>query len=103
MLPSGMYDVRLFAVYVQLLVTKLKPGPVSLQDIPNNIAISSISQSAKQSLYHALRTVYAPTVTSDDDNEHSEANARLHGLIMQLEAGLSSSLRQQQQVKPSGF
>ena len=83
---------------LQLIVTKLRPGPVSLQDIPDNIAFSSISESAKQSLYHALKNVYAYTLGTEDGADHSEADTRLHALVMQLEAGLGSALRQQQQA-----
>ena len=90
----------LLHVRTQLLLTKLTPGPVSVQDIPHNIALSSISNSAKQSLYHALKNVYALRLDTEDDSEHSEADMRLHDLLMQLETGLGSSLRQQQQANP---
>ena len=83
---------------LQLIVTKLRPGPVSLQDIPDNIAFSSVSESAKQSLYHALKNIYAYTLGTEDGADHSEADTRLHALVMQLEAGLGSALRQQQQA-----
>jgi len=83
---------------LQLLLTKLRPGPLLVEDIPTNVSISSVSHSRISSLYHALRNVYTPLLGEDDGSEHSEADNQLQGLVMQLEAGLGSSLRQGQQV-----
>ena len=83
---------------LQLLLTKLKPGPLDLEDIPQNVSICSVSGSRISSLYHALRSVYTPLLDSDTGTEHSEADNQLQVLITQLEAGLGSSLRQGQQV-----
>ena len=83
---------------VQLLLTKLRPGPLLLEDIPKNVSISSVSHSRISSLYHALKTVYTPLLGDHAGNNHSEADNQLQGLVMQLEAGLGSSLRQGHQV-----
>ena len=85
--------------FLQLFLAKLRPGPLSLEDIPKNLSISSVSGSRISSLYHALRTVYTPLLADDEGKEHSEADNQLQGLLMQLEAGLGSRLRQGQQVQ----
>ncbi len=83
---------------LQLLLTKLKPGPLLLEDIPKNVSISSVSHSRISSLYHALKNVYTPLLGESDGSELSESDSQLQGLVRQLEAGLGSSLRQGQQV-----
>ncbi|DBB02465.1 TPA: hypothetical protein ACH3X3_011460 [Trebouxia sp. C0006] len=83
----------------QLLLTKLRPGPLLLEDIPKNVSISSVSHSRISSLYHALKNVYTPLLGESDGSEVSESDSQLQGLVRQLEAGLGSSLRQGQQVK----
>ncbi|DBA90074.1 TPA: hypothetical protein ACH3X2_004335 [Trebouxia sp. C0005] len=83
----------------QLLLTKLRPGPLLLDDIPKNVSISSVSHSRVSSLYHALKNVYTPLLGESDGSELSESDSQLQGLVRQLEAGLGSSLRQGQQVK----
>ena len=86
-------------VLLQLLFAKLTPGPLSLDDIPKNLSISSVSGSRVSSLYNALRTVYTPLLADDEGKEHSVADNQLQGLLLQLEAGLGSRLRQGQQVQ----
>ena len=83
---------------LQLLLTKLRPGPLLLEDIPKNVSISSVSHSRISSLYHALKNVYTPLLGKSDGSELSELDSKLQGLVRQLEAGLGSSLRQGQQV-----
>jgi len=83
---------------LQLLLTKLRPGPLLLEDIPKNVSISSVSHSRISSLYHALKNVYTPLLGESDGSELSESDSQLQGLVRQLEAGLGSSLRQGQQV-----
>jgi hypothetical protein len=83
---------------LQLLLTKLRPGPLLLEDIPKNVSISSVSHSRISSLYHALKNVYTPLLGESDGSEVSESDSQLQGLVRQLEAGLGSSLRQGQQV-----
>jgi hypothetical protein len=83
---------------LQLLLTKLRPGPLLLEDIPKNVSISSVSHSRISSLYHALKNVYTPLLGDNDGSELSESNSQLQGLVKQLEAGLRSSLRQGRQV-----
>lgn len=92
-----MHDTEL-PLAVQLLLTKLRPGPLLLEDIPKNVSISSVSHSRISSLYHALKTVYTPLLGEHAGGNHSEADNQLQGLVMQLEAGLGSSLRQGHQV-----
>ncbi|KAL3130926.1 hypothetical protein ABBQ38_000251 [Trebouxia sp. C0009 RCD-2024] len=83
----------------QLLLTKLKAGPLTLEDIPRRLSITSVSGSCISSLYHTLKNVYNPLLAPSDAGQHSEADSHLQGLLMQLEAGLGSSLRQGQQIK----
>lgn len=88
---------------LQLLFTKLRPGPVTEQDIPCNIAFISIAESGQRSLYHALKSVYAPLMEPEGGSAHSEADSKLHSLVLQLEAGLGSSLRQHDQASGRMF
>ena len=94
----GVYKILTTPVWLQLLLTKLKAGPLVLEDIPRNLSITTVSGSRISSLYHALRNVYNPLLAQDDGRELSEADSHLQGLFTQLEAGLGSSLRQGQQV-----
>lgn len=87
--------------WLQLLLTKLKAGPLTLEDIPRRLSITSVSGSCISSLYHTLKNVYNPLLAPSDAGQHSEADSHLQGLLMQLEAGLGSSLRQGQQVLSS--
>ena len=84
--------------WLQLLLAKLKAGPLALEDIPKSLSITSVSGSRISSLYHTLRNVYNPLLAPNNAGEHSEADSHLQGLLMQLEAGLGSSLRQGRQV-----
>lgn len=88
----------MFIDWLQLLLTKLKAGPLTLEDIPRSLSITSVSGSRISSLYHTLKNVYSPLLAPSDAGQHSEADSHLQGLLMQLEAGLGSSLRQGQQV-----
>ena len=95
---------------MQVTLTKLRPGPVQLADIPANIAISSISPSPMCNLYHTIKSVYQPLLCSgsagqgarvagQQQQQQPPADNKLEDLLLQLEAGLGSALRMGKEVR----
>jgi dynein heavy chain 2 len=71
----------------QVVLTKLKAGALTLADIPANVAVSSMSHSPVSALYHQLLNIYGPLLSKDGED------AKLKGLVAELEAGLGKKLR----------
>ena len=95
---------------MQVILAKLRPGPVQLADIPANIAISSISSSPMSNLYHTIKSIYQPLLCSGSAGQGARsaslqqqqqlpADNKLQDLLLQLEAGLGSALRMGQEVR----
>ena len=74
----------------QVVLTKLKAGALSAADIPANVAVSSMSHSPVSALYHQLHSVYGPLLS---DDKGGGVDAKLRGLVAELEAGLGNVLR----------
>ena len=75
----------------QVVLTKLKAGSLSASDIPHNVAVSSMSHSPISALYNQLTRVYGPMMSSGDGG--LGVDAKLVGLVAELEAGLGNHLR----------
>ena len=95
---------------MQVILTKLRPGPVKLADIPANIAISSISPSPMSNLYHTIKSIYQPLLCNglagqgarlalQQQQQQLPNDNKLQDLLSQLEAGLGSALRMGQEVR----
>ncbi|KAK9815706.1 hypothetical protein WJX72_008353 [[Myrmecia] bisecta] len=96
---------------LQMLMTKTQAGPLTLHDIPTNLSISTVVTSPMDSLYHSLRSVYAPLLGGGEaaaGGAHQKGggipmNRQLQDLLSQLEAGLGMALRKGSQAKNSGL
>ncbi|MEW5298923.1 MAG: hypothetical protein WDW36_001993 [Sanguina aurantia] len=75
----------------QMLLSKLRPGPVTASDIPANIAVSTVSHSPISSLYHTLKDVFSPMIK--EQALGSGMDARLSELLGQVTAGLGVAVR----------
>ena len=71
----------------QVVLTKLKARALTMQDIPANVAVSSISHSPMSALYHQLEFVYGPLLSKDDKD------AKIRSLVTELKGGLGNVLR----------
>ena len=49
----------------QVVLTKLRPGPLRPNDIPRAVSVSSMAHSPVSALYHQLRQVYGPLLGND--------------------------------------
>ncbi|KAJ9505745.1 hypothetical protein QJQ45_029246, partial [Haematococcus lacustris] len=80
----------------QIILTKLRPGPLTAEDIPANIGISTVSHSPLSSLYHCLRDVYSPLFDGIQRHKTSPApmlEPHLVDLLVQVQAGLGAAVR----------
>lgn len=83
----------------QLVFTKLRPGPLA-DDVAGQVAMATVHASPAQSLYHALRTVYAPLLGDLTGGVAGKAagnaagglNPKLQELLAQLQAGLGAEM-----------
>ena len=74
----------------QVVLTKLKAGALTAADVPANVAVSSMSHSPVSALYTQLKSVYGPMMS---DSGGLGVDAKLVGLLAELEAGLGNHLR----------
>ena len=78
----------------QVVLTKLRPGPLRPSDIPHAVSVSSMAHSPVSALYHQLRQVYGPLLGNDARGDGAApVDAKLRGLVAELEAGLGNVLR----------
>ncbi|KAG1663699.1 hypothetical protein FOA52_013267 [Chlamydomonas sp. UWO 241] len=80
----------------QIMLSKLRPGPVAERDIPGNIHVSTVSHTPLSSLYHAIKSVYGPMIDTrggGDQAGGASMDPKLAELLSQLEAGLGSAVR----------
>ena len=78
----------------QVVLTKLRPGPLRPNDIPHAVSVSSMAHSPVSALYHQLRQVYGPLLGNDARGDGAApVDAKLRGLVAELEAGLGNVLR----------
>eukprot|EP00955_Chlamydomonas_euryale_P003631 38457-Chlamydomonas_euryale.AAC.11 len=98
---------------MQIMLSKLRGGPVAPEDIPANIHVSSVSHTPLASLYHSIKSVYGPMLdTGRNGDQHAAAclrpqsgttiDPKLAELLQQLQAGLGSAVRKgaNLQVRP---
>ena len=74
----------------QVVLTKLKAGALTAADVPANVAVSSMSHSPVRALYTQLKSVYGPMMSGSGG---LGVDAKLAGLLAELEAGLGNHLR----------
>jgi len=74
----------------QVVLTKLKAGALTAADVPANVAVSSMSHSPVSALYTQLKSVYGPMMSGSGG---LGVDAKLVGLLAELEAGLGNHLR----------
>ncbi|GMH35100.1 hypothetical protein BSKO_02968 [Bryopsis sp. KO-2023] len=77
----------------QLVMTKLRSGPIRMEDIPQSLMITSISASPATSFYHAIQSTYGPAIRCEGDGQ---VDPRISEIVVQLEAGLGAHIRQGQ-------
>lgn len=71
----------------QVLLVKLRQGPLTEADLPANVAVSTISASPLSSLYHNLKDVYSPLLGYGDGVNNGKTGAvpaRLQELLQQV-------------------
>ena len=76
----------------QVVLTKLRPGSLRPSDIPHAVSVSSMAHSPVSALYHQLRQVYGPML-GEDAHGASPVDAKLRGLVADLEAGCRNVMR----------
>uniref|UniRef100_A0A673TLY6 Dynein cytoplasmic 2 heavy chain 1 n=1 Tax=Suricata suricatta TaxID=37032 RepID=A0A673TLY6_SURSU len=75
-----------------LVFFKLRPEVITDQNLHSNILVSSMLESPINSLYHAVRQVFAPMLLKDQEwSRHFDP--KLQNLLSELEAGLGVVLR----------
>ncbi|RDD40688.1 Cytoplasmic dynein 2 heavy chain 1 [Trichoplax sp. H2] len=77
-----------------LLFYKLKPAVITPDNIHNNVVVSSLLDSPVDTLYHSVHHIFAPLLLRDQKWSQS-LDPKLQKLISELEAGLASTVRQQ--------
>ncbi|OWK17813.1 hypothetical protein Celaphus_00008832, partial [Cervus elaphus hippelaphus] len=75
-----------------LVFFKLRPEVITDQNLHNNILVSSMLESPINSLYHAVRQVFAPMLLKDQEWSRN-FDPKLQNLLSELEAGLGIVLR----------
>jgi len=77
-----------------LVMFKIKPEVVSTESFKTNVLTSTMMASPVNSLYHAVKNMYAPLLLSND-KWSGTFHPQLQELLTELEAGLGKALRQQ--------
>uniref|UniRef100_A0AC11C6V9 Dynein cytoplasmic 2 heavy chain 1 n=1 Tax=Ovis aries TaxID=9940 RepID=A0AC11C6V9_SHEEP len=75
-----------------LVFFKLRPEVITDQNLHNNILVSSMLESPINSLYQAVRQVFAPMLLKDQEWSRN-FDPKLQNLLSELEAGLGVVLR----------
>uniref|UniRef100_A0A3Q1N3R0 Dynein cytoplasmic 2 heavy chain 1 n=3 Tax=Bos TaxID=9903 RepID=A0A3Q1N3R0_BOVIN len=75
-----------------LVFFKLRPEVITDQNLHNNILVSSMLESPINSLYQAVRQVFAPMLLKDQEWSRN-FDPKLQNLLSELEAGLGIVLR----------
>ncbi|XP_069679211.1 cytoplasmic dynein 2 heavy chain 1 isoform X2 [Periplaneta americana] len=75
-----------------LVFFKIKPEVITMENLHENVFVSSMVDSPVSALYHAIQKVFAPVLLKDDKWSYS-FDPKLQELITQLESGLRSVLQ----------
>ncbi|KAM5224141.1 cytoplasmic dynein 2 heavy chain 1 isoform 4-T5 [Hipposideros larvatus] len=75
-----------------LVFFKLRPDVITDKNLHNNILVSSMLESPINSLYQAVRQVFAPVLLKDQEWSRN-LDPKLQNLLSELEAGLGIVLR----------
>lgn len=75
-----------------LVFFKLRPEVITSQNLHNNILVSSMLDSPINSLYQAVRQIFAPMLLKDQEWSRN-FDPKLQNLLSELEAGLGVILR----------
>ncbi|KAL3878520.1 hypothetical protein ACJMK2_030860 [Sinanodonta woodiana] len=73
---------------------KIRPEPITPDNILANIIVSSMLDSPIHTLYHVIQKVYVPMLLEDGKWSRS-FDPKLQNLLSELEAGLGSAIRKQ--------
>ena len=72
----------------QVIVSKLRAGPLAETDFPDNIAVTTVSESPAHALYHNIKHLYGPALGKGRQSGGGERVARI---LQELQEGLSST------------
>ncbi|PNF38598.1 hypothetical protein B7P43_G03947, partial [Cryptotermes secundus] len=75
-----------------LVFFKIRPEVITLENLHENVFVSSMVDSPISSLYHTIQKVFAPVLLKDDKWSYN-FDPKLQELITQLESGLQSVLQ----------
>ncbi len=81
------------ALSLQVVLTKLRTGPLRSEDVPAGVTVSTVSHSPLSGLYHALKDVYSPLIQSQTSEGAEVLDKRLRELLTQVQAGLGTAVR----------
>nr|BCL66104.1 cytoplasmic dynein 1b heavy chain [Volvox africanus] len=76
-----------------VVVTKLRHGPLRVEDIPAGVAVATIARSPLSGLYHTLKNVYSPLINSQSSESLATVDKRLRELLTQVQSGLGTAVR----------
>lgn len=88
--PVALFQINAEAGESQLIFFKLRPDPITPENISHTLLVSSLVDSPAKSFYHAVQKFYAPLLLRDGKRF---VDPKLQSLLTELEAGLGSSLR----------
>jgi len=75
-----------------LIFFKLKPTTINPDNLHSNVVISSMLDSPIDTLYHSVQKIFGPVLLKDS-RWNKAIDPKLQSLLVELEAGLGSTLR----------
>ena len=75
-----------------LIFFKLKPTTINPDNLHSNVVVSSMLDSPIDTLYHSVQKVFGPVLLKDS-RWNKVVDPKLQSLLVELEAGLGSTLR----------
>ncbi|KXZ45909.1 DHC7 protein [Gonium pectorale] len=76
-----------------VVLSKLKAGPLTAEDIPAGVAVATVAHSPLSGLYHTLKDVYSPLIQAQSAEGNVVLDKRLFELLVQVQAGLGTAVR----------